>query len=148
MNGRAQFVYTDFAIGEHSLKYIIFGDSARESNTYFFTIENDKLEQKTNTAKKYLNLKINPMQRDSCEYIIDVIRTDDSIVVNYCMEHSSLDSLFYGMTQNDINTKRLSLHKPMILFALLLKDNYDKIENVEEKNDIIIAYLKSLIKFK
>lgn len=148
MNGRVQFVYTDLAVGEHSLKYVIFGDSSKESNTYSFTIEKDKLEQKTNTAKKHLNLKINPMQRDSCEYIIDVIRTDDSIVVNYCMEHSCLDSLFYGMSQNDIDTKRLSLHKPMILFTLLLKDNYDKIESVEEKNNIIIAYLKSLIKLK
>lgn len=148
MNGRVQFVYTDLTIGQHTLKYVIFGDDSRESNIYSFTIENDKLEQKSNTSKKHLNLKINPMQRDSCEYIIDVIRKDDGIIVNYCMEHSCLDSLFYGMSQNEMDTKRLSLHKPMILFTLLLKDSYDKIEDVEEKNKIIIAYLKSLIKMK
>lgn len=147
MNGRVQFVYTDLEVGKHSLRYAIFeGDTMRESNEYVFTIEKDKLEQKSESPKKHLNLQINPMQRDSCEYIIDVIRSDNGIVVNYCMEHACLDSLFYGMSQNDMDTKRLSLHKPMILFTLLLKDNYDKIESIEEKNNIIIAYLKSLMK--
>ena len=145
MNGRIQFIYTDLKIGEHTLKYVIFNkDSSRESNLYTFSIENDKLEQKTQTPKKHLNLKINPMQRDSVEYIVDVSRTNNEIIVNYCLEHTCLDKFFYGMTQNDIDAKRLALCKPMILFALLLKDSYDKIESYEQKNDIIIAYLKSI----
>lgn len=145
MNGRIQFIYTDLEIGEHRLKYIIFNkDSSRESNLYTFSIENDKLEQKTQTPKKHLNLKINPMQRDSVEYIVDVSRTNNEIIVNYCLEHSSLDKLFYGMTQSDMDAKRLALCKPMILFALLLKDSYDKIESYEQKNNIITAYLKSI----
>lgn len=147
MNGRVQFVYTDWSVGVHKLKYVVFnGDSSRESNEYSFTIEKDKLEQKNSAIKKHLNLQLIPMERGACEYIIDVNRSASGICVKYCLEHESLDKLFYGMSQNDIDIKRLSLCKPMILFTLLLKDSYDKIESEEEKNSIIIAYLKSIMK--
>lgn len=147
MNGRVQFVYTDWSIGEHKLKYVVFnGDSNKESNEYSFTIENDKLAQKNNANKKHLNLELIPMERGACEYIIDVNRSVSGICVKYCLEHECLDKLFYGMSQNDIDIKRLSLCKPMILFTLLLKDSYDKIESDKEKNNIILAYLRSMMK--
>lgn len=149
MNARVQFVFTDVKVGQHVLKFAIFkGNNIIESNEYSFTIDDDKLTKKTNYSRKHLNLNLIPMGRGTCEYIVDISRKESGIEVRYCLEHENLDSMFYGMSQNDIDSKRLMLCKPLILFTLLLKDNYDKIESCEEKNNLVVAYLKSLIKIR
>ena len=147
MNGRVQIVVSNLPIGEHDLFVTIYeGTNERTTNIYKFEVVEEKLDDKTKTPRMSINLLLNPIERGTKEWIIDVRRTESAIIVDYCLEHESLDVLFYGLRQAEIEEKRIKLCKPLILFVLLLKENYDNLGDAENKNSMIIAYLKSIIK--
>jgi len=143
MNGKVQFVFSKIKPGNHKLQFILFkGDTTIESNIYDFEVEEDLLKKNNEQRKLDLDLDIIPVGCDT-EYIVDIVKKEKSIKVYIGLDNPMLDSLYHGQAIEQI---KIELVKPVVMFVLFLKDMYENIQSVEERNKIVYAHIKSYLK--
>ena len=94
------------------------------------------------TNNKDLDLKINLV--DDKELIIDIVKNevDKSINIYLCLNHELLVNNLYGKSANndEIQVLKNKLLEPIILFTLFLGENYDNIEDIKKKNELILSF--------
>ena len=146
MNGRIQYTLNDIPIGLHNIQFDLYDDDlnlAKRSNTFEFTVVDDlKKQAESITKNKDLELKIQLV--DDKELIIDTVKNeiDKTIDIYLCLSHDLLVNNLYGKSasNDEIQVLKNKLLEPIILFTLFLGENYDNIEEIEKKNDIVLSF--------
>ena len=154
MNGRIQYSFSTNVIkhGSHHIYFVYYRDPNNlvdilESNKYSFgVLDENSPEKATKQRDKMLDLEIIPV--DDQELICDISKNTETgkIKVLICLNNEPMmTEIFSRSSADEAKEMQAKLIKPVALFALLLKDNYDKIESLEEKNDFIISFIKTII---
>ena len=146
MNGRIQFSLNNVPVGDHKIQFELFDDNSvlgRTSNVFEFTVTEENKKKVENTIKnKDLDLEVIPVEDK--ELIIDISKNliDKKITVFLCLNHELLVNNIYGKTtsNDEIQQIKNQLLQPLILFSLFLGENYDNLENIEKKNEIILSF--------
>ena len=146
MNGRIQYTINNIPIGMHNIQFDLYDDNlifVKRSNTFEFAVV-DELKKEVDgvTNNKDLDLKINLV--DDKELIIDIVKNevDKSINIYLCLNHELLVNNLYGKSANndEIQVLKNKLLEPIILFTLFLGKNYDNIEDIKKKNELILSF--------
>ena len=147
MNGRIQYTFVKIRPGKHEIQFELFRNNlSTRSNTYNFEVL-DEISDKSKTKSEIaLNLEINLV--DEKESICDVVKTKDLITINLCLEHDTIRTVFGHKTSSEIDELKAKIIKPIALFALFMDNQYDEIENAEEKNHIILSFVKTTLATK
>ena len=146
MNGRIQYSVSNIPIGMHNAQFELYDNESnlsKESNAFEFAVVDD-IKQKPENINKDKGLNLNIKIVDERELIVDVEKNkeDKSITVYLCLNHDLLVDNIYGRTSNTDEVERIKneLLQPLTLFALFLDNEYDEIESIEKKNDIILSF--------
>ena len=80
-----------------------------------------------------------------CEVSRDTV--NKKIDVKLCLDSDQLRSEVYGTSasSDDISKIKNRIIKPLVLFSLFLGNNYDNIEKDEDKNNLMISYIKAFL---
>lgn len=152
MNARIQYSINAGALkpGTYSIQFIYFEDTKLEKQTekVVFEVLNEKTPEKgKNTSTKLLDLNITIV--DEATLICDVGRdqVNKKISIKLCLDSDQLRSEVYGLStsSDEISSIKNRIIKPIILFALFYGGLYDNIELDEEKNRLILSFIKAFI---
>ena len=103
-------------------------------------------EGKKSAAK---NLDIEIIPKDNALLICEIVKNEDEkkIYVFICLETNEMKKEIYGKknSKDDIAVLKNKILEPIVLFALFYGKKYDEIETDEEKNALIIAFIKTFI---
>ncbi len=152
MNGRIQYSINAGVLkpGQYSIQFIYFKNSVTTMQTdkIVFEVKNEKTpEKKINTATKGLDLNI--IIVDEATLICDVARdlVNKKIDIKLCLDSDQLRSEVYGLTSSsdEISKIKNKIIKPIVLFALFYGEFYDNLEKDEEKNRVILSFIKAFI---
>lgn len=149
MNGKIQFSLSQIEPGDHIVKFFLVENDkiSKESNEYSFSVLNENLEQPEESKAKMLDLAIEIV--DERETIVDIEKNenDKKIKVYVCLNHDMLMREVYGKnnSSDEISSIKTKIIKPMALFPLILGQDYDKLEDFKEKNNIILSFVKTVL---
>lgn len=152
MNGRIQYSWNakNFTPGVHTIQFKYFRNEFDflDSNSIAIEILNEKAPQNEKKQNdKALNLKINIVAEQ--ELICDISKNKDTgdIIANLCLDTDDMVSEVYGYnsTTDKIKETQTKIIKPIVLFALFQGENYDTIENVGDKNKVIISFVRAYL---
>ena len=152
MNGRIQYTTNDLIPGDYSLFFSYFENGSNtetsflNSNTYNFSISNEKLSEEKDSTYKDLNLEI--MTVKDSELILDIVKVEENkkILVKYNDNHSDLTEHIYGRSSSEIKETKLKLTKPIILYGLVMDKHYERLDT-EIKNASIVSFARSHLKY-
>ena len=146
MNGRIQYTLNDVPIGMHNIQFDLYDDElnlAKRSNVFEFAVVDD-LKKQAESITNNKELELNIQLVDDKELIIDTVKNeiDKTIDVYLCLSHDLLVNNLYGKSasNDEIQVLKNKLLEPIILFTLFLGDNYDNIEDIDKKNEIILSF--------
>ena len=146
MNGRIQYTLNDIPVGIHNIQFDLYDDElnlAKRSNVFEFAVVDD-LKRQNESITNNKDLELNIQLVDDKELIIDIVKneTDKTIDVYLCLSHELLVKNLYGKSasNDEIQVLKNKLLEPIILFTLFLGDNYDNIEDIDKKNEIILSF--------
>lgn len=152
MNGRIEYQINagDIKPGDYQLQFIYYKENFEtiSSNTIQFIVlnENKEDEGKKSAAK---NLDIEIIPKDNALLICEIVKNEDEkkIYVFICLETNEMKKEIYGKknSKDDIAVLKNKILEPIVLFALFYGKKYDEIETDEEKNALIIAFIKTFI---
>ena len=152
MNARIQYTINSGAIkpGTHTVKFEYYksGGDCLSSEEVVFEIVNEKTpEKKENSPSKSLDLNISIVDEATliCEVARDMI--NKKIDVKLCLDSDQLRSEVYGISasSDEISKIKNRIIKPLALFSLFLGDSYDNIAKDEDKNNLMISYIKAFV---
>ena len=152
MNARIQYTANSNAIkpGKHTVKFEYYktDGSILSSEEVLFEVVNEKTpEKKENTPSKTLDLNIVIVDEATliCEVSRDMI--NKKIDVKLCLDSDQLRSEVYGISASTDEVSKIKnrIIKPLALFSLFLGESYDSIEKDEEKNNLMISYIKAYV---
>lgn len=152
MNGRISYAITGGKVkaGTHTIQFMYFSNNRIDikSEKAAFEILNEKTPDK-NIKQPEKSLDLNIIIKDEATLICDVSKNkvDKKITVFLCLDTDELRSEVYGLQKSadDIALIKNKLIKPISLFGLFYSDYYEKIESDEEKNRLILTFIKSFI---
>ena len=146
MNGRIQYTLNDIPIGMHNIQFDLYDDElnlSKRSNVFEFAVVDD-LKKQAESITNNKDLELNIQLVDDKELIIDTVKNeiDKTIDVYLCLSHDLLVNNLYGKSasNDEIQVLKNKLLEPIILFTLFLGDNYDNIEDIDKKNEIILSF--------
>ena len=152
MNARIQYTINSGAIkpGTHTVKFEYYksGGDCLSSEEVAFEIVNEMTpEKRENSPSKSLDLNISIVDAATliCEVARDTI--NKKIDVKLCLDSDQLRSEVYGISasSDEISKIKNRIIKPLALFSLFLGDSYDNIEKDEDKNNLMISYIKAFV---
>ena len=116
---------------------------SKRSNVFEFAVVDD-LKKQAESITNNKDLELNIQLVDDKELIIDTVKNeiDKTIDVYLCLSHDLLVNNLYGKSasNDEIQALKNKLLEPIILFTLFLGDNYDNIEDIDKKNEIILSF--------
>lgn len=146
MNGRIQYTLNDVSIGKHNIQFDLYNESFeidKRSNTFEFDVVAD-LKKTTHSITNAKDLELNIQLVEDKELIIDTVKNeiDKTIDVYLCLNHDLLINNVYGKSasNDEIQVLKNKILEPLVLFTLFLGNNYDGIEEIEKKNEIILSF--------
>lgn len=152
MNGRIQYTINGKSLtpGVYQIQFYYYKNDKIElqSNTVAIEILTDKAPVADNKEKnKIFDLHIHPVEES--EFICDVIKNEveKKVDIYLCLGVDQIKSEIFGLSTSDekINEIKTKIIKPICLFALFMNESYDSIESSEEKNKLIINFLKTIL---
>lgn len=153
MNARIQYSINAGAIkpGVHTIQFVYYpsnNNNIMQTEKIPFNVKDEKTPEKNkNTPSKGLDLNI--VIVDEATLICDVARdlVNKKIEIKLCLESDQLTSEVYGVSSSsdEISKIKNKIIKPIVLFSLFLGDKYDNIEKDEDKNTLMISYIKAFI---
>lgn len=152
MNGRIQYAINAGALkpGVYDIQFIYFKNDSfsLESEKVVFEVTTSKTPEKTdNNPTKTLDLNI--IIVDEATLICDVARdqVNKKIDIKLCLDSDQLRSEVYGYSASSDSISKIKnrIIKPIVLFALFYGEYYDDIENDEEKNKVILSFIKAFV---
>lgn len=153
MNARIQYSINSGVMkpGIYTIEFIYYPGSTNgimQTKKVVFEVKNEKSpEKRNNTPNKGLDLNI--VIVDEASLICDVARdlVNKKVEIKLCLESDQLTSEVYGASSSsdEISKIKNRIIKPLVLFSLFLGDYYDNIEKDEDKNEIMLSYIKAFI---
>lgn len=152
MNGRIQYSINAglFKPGIYTIQFMYFKNttSIMESEKVVYEIINEKNpERENNSPTKGLDLNIKIV--DEATLICDVARdqVNKKINVKLCLDSDQLRSEVYGLSasSDEISKIKNCIIKPIVLFSLFYGEYYDNLELDEDKNRLILSFVKTFI---
>lgn len=152
MNGRIQYTLSGRSLkpGIYKIMFHYYKDNKleKESNEVAIEILGEATPVHDKPIKdKILDLKIK-FTKES-ETICDIVKNEaeKSITAYLCFTTDQMMTDVFGLSTptETINELTNKLAEPVCLFALFLDKTYDSIETAEEKNKLIISYIKSIL---
>ncbi|MCB9498797.1 MAG: hypothetical protein H6687_02795 [Bacillales bacterium] len=152
MNGRIQYSINAGAIktGSHSIQYSYFKDniSYLQSDKLLFEVLSDKAperESKNSTKNLDINIKIINESGLICDIARDQV--NKKIDVKLCFENEKLKAGVFGFSSSSDEILRVKniIIKPTVLFCLFYGEKYDNISEDDEKNKIVISFIRAFI---
>lgn len=146
-NGSIIYDFTSLDIGKYNLQFQLVQNPDIISDVYEFEVI-DQLKR-TDTTKKIntgdIDFDMDPV--NDANLICQVIKNNDNklIRVYICLNHELLENVFLNYTSSKVDEIKRKIIKPIALFGLLYK-NYYKIDNDDKKNEIMLAYIQTVIK--
>lgn len=152
MNGRIQYTINANTIkpGMHSIEFSHYKNNiiANLSEKIVFEVLNEKApETQVKSETKELDLKILVVEEDSLICDVSKNEIDKEIIVKLCLDGDLLKSEVYGISSSsdEISMIKNKLIKPISLFSLFYLEVYNSIEKDEEKNDLMISFIRSFL---
>lgn len=152
MNARIQYTINAGAIksGMHTAKFEYYNSNGVKlsSEQILFEVMNEKTpEKKKNSPTKSLDLDIVVLNEASLICDVSKNLANKKIQVKLFLDSDLLKSEVYGISASSDEISRIKnrIIKPVALFALLLGENYDKIETDEDKNSLMLSYIKAFL---
>ncbi len=146
MNGRIQYSLSDIPVGMHKVQFDLYNEQfeiERNSNEYDFAVLDD-LKKKAESLTKNKDLELNILLVEEKELIIETSKNivDKKIDIMLCLNHDLLVNNIYGKTSSndEIQVFKNLLLEPIILFTLFMGENYDNIEDIDKKNELILSF--------
>lgn len=152
MNGRIQYSINSGVLkpGIYTIQFMYFKNttSIMESEKVDFEIINEKtLEKDNNSPTKGLELNI--IIVNEATLICDVARdqVNKKIDVKLCLDSDQLRSEVYGLSASSDGISKIKnlIIKPIVLFSLFYGEFYDNLELDEDKNRLILSFIKSFV---
>ena len=152
MNGRIQYSINAGYLkpGVYTIQFIYFKNNtlAMETEKIVFEIKNEKSPDKEkNMQTKSLDLNI--IIVDEATLICDIARDkiNKKIDIKLCLDSDQLRSEVYGLSasSDQISKIKNQIIKLIVLFSLFYGEAYDEIVNDEEKNKVILSFIKAVI---
>ena len=152
MNGRIQYTINAGVLkpGIYNFQFMYFKNNtnALESEKITFEIKNEKTpEKENNNPTKGLDLDIKIL--DEATLICDVARdiVNKKITVKLCLDSDQLRSEVYGLSasSDEIAKTKNKIIKPIVLFSLFYGEFYDAIAKDEDKNRVILSFIKAFV---
>ena len=133
--------------GVHKIHYCV-QNSSLITNSVDFTVL--PINQPINDdQKKSLSLDlIIRIVKDSdliCEVVKDLIKQQVTVII--CLDHQLLkkEVFIHSKSTDKIAVLKSKIVKPIVLYSLFLGDNYNEIVENEEKNELMLAFIKSFV---
>lgn len=147
MNGKIQYTLNDtLPIGMHKIQFDLYNDRfeiERSSNLFEFAVLDD-LKQKTEPLTKNKELDLNILLVEDKELIVETSKniSEKKIDIMLCLNHDLLVENIYGKTSSndEIQVFKNQLLEPLILFTLFMGENYDNLDDVNKKNELILSF--------
>lgn len=152
MNGRISYTINSGVIkhGTHTIEFQYFKTMNEfiSSEKKAFEILNEKApEKEKREPDKDLDLDI--QIRDEASLIFDMQKDPitKKITVILCFDSDQLRSEVYGLQRSadEISLIKTNLIKPVALFGLFYNELYEKIENDEDKNRLLLTFIKTYV---
>ena len=152
MNGRIQYSINVGAInvGEYCIQFSYFENNEIKlsSEKVIFEIKNEKTpEIELKNPIKGLDLNVTIV--DEATLICDIARdqVNKKIDIKLCLETDQLKSDVYGLSasSDDIANIKNRIIKPIVLFTLFYGEGYDEILEDENKNKIVLSFIKAFL---
>lgn len=152
MNGRIQYTIDSKTLkpGVYQIQYQYYRNNKLEleSNKIAIEILNEKTPITENKErKKIFDFHIHPIEE--AELICDVVKNeiDKKVDIYLCLGTDQIKSEIFGFSTSDekINEIKMKIIQPICLFVLFMDKSYDLIEKAEEKNKIILNFVKSIL---
>lgn len=149
-NGRVTFKLEarDLVPGKHSIDFEYYqrGQIKFDSGKFQFVIKDeDTPEPPEARPSQDLNLEILPV--NDGDLICDVAKIDvqHKIIVKINTYHEMLYNEVYGHnpTADELSSMQRRMIEPIATFSLFLDKSYDEIESDEEKNKLVLSFVKT-----
>lgn len=150
MNGRIQYSFPGIKPGMHEIFFEYYEDGKRslESNHYQFVVLDEMQSENDSSSirNKDLNLKITLVEER--EVIIDVSKNLEQrlIEIYICLNHDLLNGVYGKTSSNDeVQVIKNSIIEPLTLFVLFMNEKYEQMESSEDKNQLILSFVKTFV---
>lgn len=152
MNGRIQYTINSGTLkpGRYSIQFSLFENNSisLSSEKVYFEVKAEKTPEKNNNNPTK-GLDLNIIIKDEATLICDVARdlVNKKIDVILCLDTDQLRSEIYGLSASSdaISHTKNRIIKPIVLFALFYGDNYDNIKEDDDKNRVILSFIKAFV---
>lgn len=153
MNSRIQYSINAGVLnkGSYTIQFIYFNFQCAtlESEKIKFEVTSEKNpEKEVKSLTKGLDLNI--VIVDEATLICDVARdlVNKKIDIKLCLDSDQLRSEIYGLSASSDEVSKIKnrIIKPIALFSLFCRDLYDNIENDDDKNRIILSFIKAFVR--
>ena len=135
--------------GQHSVSFACYLSNGNyiESDTHSFEVlaeDSPEANQPTKHSKiPNIEIQCNP----NAELIMDIARveSENRIVVTYNNVHEMLYAQVYGKQAKESDLKDVTDRylKPTILFVLFMAERFEALETDEEKNQLVVNFIKA-----
>ena len=152
MNGRISYTLNAGTIktGMHTIEFQYFKgmeESISSEKKAFEILNENAPEKEQKEPDKDLDLDI--QIRDEASLIFDLSKDPitKKITVILCFDGDQLRSEIYGLQKSadEISLIKTKLIKPVALFGLFYNENYEKIESDEDKNRLLLTFIKTYV---
>lgn len=152
MNGRIQYSLNGKSLkpGFYQIQFQYYkpNDLVLESNKIEIEILNECAPKEEGKERnKILDFHIHSIEEQEliCEVVKD--KVEKKVDIYLCLGKDQMKTEIFGFSASDekINEIKMKIIKPICLFVLFMDDRYDLIENPEDKNKIIIDFVKSIL---
>lgn len=152
MNGRIQYIINagDIKPGSHTIQFIYFKNLLNVLTTEILNFEILNEDSPDNLSKQQSkSLDLNIIMVSNSSLICDVSKDDKTkkIEIKLCLDSDLLKSEVYGLSAsaNEISAIKTNIIKPIALFVLFYGEEYDNISNDDDKNKLVLSFIKSYI---
>ena len=154
-NARIVFKLGHIKPGNHTVEFDYYEGNNRKlaSEPFDFTVLNESAPAPEN-KKPIQDLNLEILQNSGSELICDVskIKEEHKIIITINLEHALLYSKLYGnklaSAADQLSNMQRRMIEPIAMFALLMDSRYDNIQSSEEKNELMLAFLKTYFSCK
>lgn len=155
MNGRIQYSISGKTLvpGVYEIQFQYYKDNKieLESNKVAIEVLNEKSPTTKSSEKtKVLDFKIHMLEESNL--ICDITKNEGEKQIDacICLNGDQMKAEIFGISASDeiINEIKQKIIKPICLFALYMDKSYDSIEDIDEKNKLIINFVKSVLSSK
>ncbi len=152
MNARIKFDFPSFKnkqnVGKHKIYFAYFDKTCKMHNTENFEFEILDQESPEKIIKNYtkdLDIVLNIVKQKDTILEISNNKIEKKIVLNLCLDKEILSDIYDDLPdESAINNFKINVRVPVCIFALSLQEKYTEL-NDEQKNTLIISYIRSIL---